>query len=108
MAWDGKRARDAPRLRVPCSSTVATCRALSLGGKGGFVTPTENNVHGDALCFMVKTWATHKTTETALNNGWWLAVGGSWRSAVGVGWRWVVGGGWRLEAGGRRSAVGGW
>ena len=42
---------------------------LSLGGGGGFVTPTETKVHGDAFCFMVKTWATHKTTETVLNNG---------------------------------------
>ena len=40
---------------------------------------TETNGHGDALCFMVKTWARHKTTETVLNNGWRLAVGGSWR-----------------------------
>ena len=26
--------------------------------------PTEPNVHGDALCCMVKTGARHKTTET--------------------------------------------
>ena len=36
------------------------------------------NIHGDALCFMVKTWARHKTTETILNNGGRLAVGGPW------------------------------
>ena len=43
--------------------------------------PTETNVH----CFMVKTRATHETTETVLNNGWRLAVGG-WRLAVGDPW----------------------
>ena len=54
-----------------------------------FVTPTEMNVHGDALCFMVKT---HKTTEKVLNDGWRLeAVGG---------WRLVAFGGWRLEVSG--------
>ena len=60
--------------------------------------PTETNVHGDALCFVVKTWTRHKTTERVLNT-----VGG-WRlsdSAVG-GWRLVVVGGWR-----RLAAVGG-
>ena len=31
------------------------------GGGKGVVTPTETNVHGDALCFMLKTWAIHKT-----------------------------------------------
>ena len=58
------------------------------------------NVHGDALCFMAKTWARQKTTETVLNNGWRLAVGG---------WRLVAVGGRRLVAvgGGRRLAVGG-
>ena len=51
--------------------------------KEGIVTPTETNVHGDALCFIVKTWARHKTTETVLNNGWRLAaVGGGWRALV--------------------------
>ena len=82
-----------------------------------FVTPTETNLHGDARCFMVKTWARHSTTETVLNSGWrWAAVGG-WRLVVGSGWRlaaglwwrlaaeggWplvAVGGGWRLAAGG--------
>ena len=53
--------------------------------------PTKTNVHGDALCFVVKTWARHKTTETVLNSCWWLAavVGGWWCLAVG-GW-WSVG-----------------
>ena len=58
----------------------------------GFVTPTETTVHGDALCFMGKTWARHKTTEIVLNIEQWLAVGGGWRLAVGCGWRLAVGG----------------
>ena len=49
------------------------------------MTPTETNVDADALCFMVKTWARHKTTETRLNNGWRLAVGG-WRLAADGPW----------------------
>ena len=78
--------------------------------KEGFVTPTETNLHGDALCFVVKIWARHKTTEASLNNGcdWWLvavdggwlAVAGGWRLAVGGWWRLVLGGGWRLAVGG--------
>ena len=63
-----------------------SCRAVLKEEKKGFVTPTETDVHGDALCFMVKTWARHKTTETALNKGWRLA-------AVGGGWQLVVSGG---------------
>ena len=70
---------------------------LSLRGKKGFVTPTETDVHGGALCFMVKTWVRHNATETVLNNGWRLAVGGGWRVvAVGDWWRLVVGG-WALS-----------
>ena len=41
-------------------------RAVLKGEKGGFVTPTETNVDGDALCFVSKIWARHKT---GLNNG---------------------------------------
>ena len=68
-------------------------------GKKRFVTPTETNVHTDALCFMVKTWARHKTTETVLNNGWQLAVGGGWRLvAVGGTWWVAVCGWWSLGA----------
>ena len=70
---------------------------LKQGEKRGFVTPTEPNVHGDALCFIVKTWARHKTSETALNTGCRLAVGGGWRLAVG-GWQLAVGGWWFLGA----------
>ena len=65
-----------------CATGVVAFRAK----QRGFVTPTETNVHGDALRFMGKTWARHKTTETVLNNGWRLA-------AVGGGWRLVVPGG---------------
>ena len=82
------------------------------------VTPTETSPHRDALCFVVKTWARHKTTETVLSNGWRLpAVGGRWRLAVGGGWQLAVGGWWRLAVGGWwrwavcgswRLAVGGW
>ena len=64
------------------------------GGRKGFATPTAMNVHGDALCFMVKTWAAHKTTETVLNNGWRLAaVGGGWRLVAVASWRLVAPGG---------------
>ena len=80
-------------------------QGCSEGGGKGFVTPTEKNVHGDALCFMVKTWARHKTIGTVLNNGrllvavgvWWLpaVVGGWWLAVVG-GWWLAVVGGWRL------------
>ena len=53
-------------------------------GRKGLGTPTETDVQRDALCFMVKTWAGHKTTEMVLNDGWWLAaVGGGWRLAFG-------------------------
>ena len=63
--------------------------------KNGFVTPTGTNAHRHALCFMVKTCARHKTTETVLNKGWWLAVG-CWRLvAVGC-WQLAVGGPWGL------------
>ena len=70
-----------------------------------FVTPTETHDHGVALCVMVKTWGTHKTIETVVNNGWRLpAVGGWWWVAVGG---LEVGGGW-WSVGSRRLAVGGW
>ena len=80
---------------------LASSAGLSLRREGGgeaFFTPTETNVR-DALCFMVKIWTRHKTTETVLNNGWRLAVvgGGWWQLAV-CGWRLVVGGWWPLGA----------
>ena len=67
---------------------------LSLrGGERGFVAPTESNIHGHALCFVVKTWARHNTTEALLNNGWRLvAVRSGWRLAVCPS-GWVGGGG---------------
>ena len=54
---------------------------LALRGKGrkGFVTPTERNVHRDALRFMVM-------GPSLLQKNWRLAVGGWRRLAVG-GWR---------------------
>ena len=71
------------RRRLPLS--FALCHPAETGlslrrkkKRTGFVTPTETNVHGDALCSMVKTWAGHKTTETELNSGSRLAVGGPW------------------------------
>ena len=69
-------------------------------GKGneqkGVVTPTETNVHGDALCLVVKTWARHKTTEGVLSNGWRLAAVGGW-------WQLVIGGWRRLAVGGSKG-----
>ena len=53
------------------------------GRKKTFVTPTETNVHRNALCFMVM-------GPSLLQR---LAVGGWWRLAVGGGWRLVVPGG---------------
>ena len=58
--------------------------------KKGFVTPTETNLHGDALCFMGKTWARHKTTEAPLSNGSWLVAVGGWRLLAVGGGRLVV------------------
>ena len=71
--------------------------------------PIETNIHTDALCFMVKTRARHKTTETVLHNGWRLVAVGGWGLVVGGGWRLAVGGGWWLAVGGWwRLVVGGW
>ena len=69
---------------MPLSSVAVA--GLSFKGKKnerkGFVMPTETNLHGNALCFTVNTWARPKTTETVLSNGWRrLAVGG-WRLVV--------------------------
>ena len=61
--------------------------------------PTEMNLHRDALCFMVKTQARHKTTETVVG-GWQQLVVGGWQLVAG-------GGGWGSKVGGgRRLAVG--
>ena len=46
------------------SRTVTAQQGCPQGENTGSVPPTETNVHGH--CFMVKTWARHKTTETAL------------------------------------------
>ena len=78
------------------------------GGRGGktFVTPTETNVHGDALCLMVMgpcllqrlvagSW------RLVVVGSWWLmAFGGWWWLAVG-GWWWLAVGGWQGLAVGR-------
>ena len=65
--------------RTDCHAGVA----LGWGGGEGLATPTETNVRGDALRFVGKTWARHKTIEPVLNNGWRLvAVGGGWRLVV--------------------------
>ena len=70
----------------PIHLLKSSFRAVVKKKKKAFVTPPETNVHGDALCFMVKTWARYKTTETVLNNVWRLVVVGGW---------WLVVGGWR-------------
>ena len=59
------------------------CDRAVLKKNKGLVPPTETNVHGDALCFMVKTWARHNTTEALLNNGWRLVVGRTGRFQTG-------------------------
>ena len=83
-----------PPSQTPSQGEGDNCtRAVFQGGGGGFVTPTEKKHSQGPLCFTVKTWTRHKTTETALNNGWRLpAVGGWWSVAVG-GWRLLVLGG---------------
>ena len=100
---------EAPRRRELGSGTAVNALPVGQGGpyrkKKRFATPTEASVHGDALCFMVKTWAGHKTTETVVNNGWRLAAVGGWRLAAVGGWRLAAVGGWRLAVGGWRLAV---
>ena len=85
-------------------------RAVLKGKRNGGRNATFTNVHGDALCFVVKTWARHSTTDALLNNVWRLAAVGGWwqlvavgdgRLAVGGGGRWAaVGGPWWLSLGG--------
>ena len=80
---------DLAPLHAAC---VPVARAV-LQKKKEFVSPTETNLHRDGLCFMVKTRARHKTTETVLYNGWRLVAVGGWQLvAVGGGgsWRLVV------------------
>ena len=96
-----------------CVCVCVCARTVLKGGGGTFVTPTEKNAHGDALCFMVM--GPSLLQKLAVGGSWWLAVGGWWRLVVG-GWRRLVvgswwglgvGGCWRLAAvGGRRLAVG--
>ena len=113
--------------------------ALSLRGgkpKQTFVTPTETNVHGDALCFMVMGpfllqrlavvgrrlvvgcwwlvglaldgWRLVVVGGWRLVGGWWWVVVGGWRRLAVGGWRLVVVGGWRLVGGWWWVVVGGW
>ena len=53
-----------------CLSLCSGRGVLKSEKKIAFIMQTETNVDGDALCFVVKTWARHKTTEKVLNNGW--------------------------------------
>ena len=69
----------------PKRQTSGTAYGLPISGavlkakKRGFVTPTETNVHGDALCFMIKPWAKPQRQYRTMFGGWRrLAVGG-WR-----------------------------
>ena len=41
-------------------------RAVLNGEKREFVPPTETNIHGYALCFMVKKWARHKNHRNSI------------------------------------------
>ena len=56
-----------------------------------YVPPRETKIHGDALCFVVKTWAELQKYGTMVTDGGW------WRFAVGGGWRPAVGGPWGLS-----------
>ena len=78
-----------------CPVAQQSRAALRNSNFGSFRTAlkTEPNVHGDALCFMVKTWATHKTAETVLKNCRRLVAVGSWRLVAVAVWLFVVGGG---------------
>ena len=97
-AGEGK---PAPRshARARCSGVHGCTAGLSVRGVGnkGFVTPTDTNVHGDALCFMVNEWQDTRHRSTIEQ---WLAVGGGWRLVAVGGWQSAVGGGWRLAVGG--------
>ena len=70
--------------RVGKGASSAPVRHLGpLGGGRTFVTPTQTNVHEDALCFL----------------SWDLLYFKDWRLAVGGGWqRLAVGGWWSLGA----------
>ena len=107
-----------PRFsRAPLASNIIVFRAwvwVWVCGravlKGGFGTPTETNLHGDALCFMGKTWARHGQDmgKTWARHG--QDMGKTWaRHGQDMGKTWarnktteaMVGGWW-----GRRLAVG--
>ena len=93
-------------------SKFGTEPSLRRKKRKGIVTPTEMNVHGDASCFAVTTWARHKPSIEqwlAVGGGWRLVVCGWWRLAV-AGWRRLaVGGLWLVAVSGcRLVAAGGW
>ena len=115
----GQIVRTGSRIQSVCPMPRKKGVAVLKGEIKGFPTPTETNLHGDALCFMVETWTRQKTTEAlvlVVGGGWRLAVGGWWRLGVGVwwlvavgsSWRLVVGGGCQGVVGGGRLAVGRW
>ena len=58
-------------VRFACAMT----RAVLGGGGGGFVTPTETNAHGNALCFLVMG---RSVLQRLAVGGWRLVVGGPW------------------------------
>ena len=112
---------------APPTFRCAACPLVEHGAEQGcpqgesesFGTPTETNVHGDALCFLIMGPCLLQRLAVdgwrlvvgggwqLVVGGWWLAVGGWRRLAVG-GWQLVVGGGWRLVVGSWWLAVGGW
>ena len=101
------RAPPSSQTREHSAVPPAAGAVLKAGEKKGFVAATEMNVHGDALCFTVKTLG--KTQDHRNGVEQWLAVGGWWRLVAVGGWRSAVGGGWRRLAtdGGWQLVVGG-
>ena len=82
-------------VRLPLGCNIGAV----LNGKKKRVCNANRNLRGDALWFMVQTWARHRSTEALLNNGWRLArlvVGGWWLLVIGGWWRLAVGGWWSL------------
>ena len=70
------------------------------GGKKTLVKPTETNVHGDALCFMVM----GPSLLQRLAVGGWRLVGiGGWLLMAVGRWQLVAVGGWRLVVPGGSS-----
>ena len=93
---DGNTARGrATEMSESCTrkSTRAVLNAKKK--KRTFVTPTETNVHGGSVCFLVM--GPSVLQRLAVGSWWWLAAVGGWRLVTVGGWRLVAfGGGWRL------------